>query len=91
MSKLNLFGKEIAFDKELEIIQGDFGMNIYLIYKDGETETRRNCTEFHHLYRDTNSAIESDIHSTGGTFDSNIVESIVITKASKLYNEHRGD
>ena len=94
MGNLVVFGQKQAWGQELEILinHSPLGIDCVLTYKDGEsrtkTETRHNCTEFHHRFDSFNgrasSAFESDIHSTGGTVDIDRLESIEIRMADRL-------
>jgi len=103
MNNLTIFGKEHPVDKEIELFDdSEFGMDCVIRYRDdidrhytGITETRHNCTEFHHLYNiedkqfdRLSSAFESDIHGTGGTKDIELIEWIQVTKATKKHETY---
>jgi len=88
-------------NKELEIFFEDeklhpFGFNAEIkFHKEAgrKNHTRYNGTEFHFMFKtyvEENGAfaIESDIHSQGGTTPIDEVKSITITIAEKLHTDH---
>lgn len=96
MGILIVFGKPLNWSDEIELTVGsEFGLNCTLFMKDGKISYRRNCTEFHHRFKEgigdrEASAFESDIHSTGGVVELDKVDRIEVELASHLYDEHFG-
>jgi len=87
------------FNVELEqffnVPEFPFGVNVALVYHIETArvpETRYNATEFHYMYKpyisELSLAIESDIHSSGGTTDIAKIISVIITKAEKKHISH---
>jgi len=90
---LILFGAELDFNNEIEILSKDkFGMDITIEFKGiTKPEVRHNCTEFHHMFKTKfapSSAYESDIHSTGGVIANEHVTKITVVKATKKNKDY---
>lgn len=92
MSKLVLFGANIDWNREIEVNSIDeFGMDVIIHLKDGTSQTRNNCTEFHHRFDSViaeSSAFESDIHSTGGTMELKRIDKIEVVLATKKHENY---
>jgi hypothetical protein len=96
MERLIIFGQEFDVNTEIEIKvdRTELGMDCYIVYNDGTSETAHNCTEFHHLYDKSygftrvSSAFESDIHQTGMTKEVKYIKWIVVVKSIKLNPEY---
>jgi hypothetical protein len=67
-----------------------YGFTAVIAYRDGRVEQRNNLTEVHHLYKSHTPSIafESDHHSTGGTKDISVIDTVVVFAASKMEEEY---
>jgi hypothetical protein len=108
--KLFIHGIEHDSSREIEIFNHDKGFNVIIKYKDDLSDMRNyeaffntregeeislcNVTEFHHLYRPGHTAFESNIHSTGHTFDEEFLsafESIFVVSADVVEEDFYSD
>ena len=91
---LKVLGNKMNWDNELEIKDpSEFGMDVIIHLKDGMISIRHNCTEFHHRYErmgEPCSAMESDIHGTGGTVELSRVKMITVLDSTKKHEHHWG-
>ena len=80
------------FHDEMNI---EYGFTAVIKYKDEwfpsrfepSLKTVHNVTEVHHLYKSAHSALESDIHRTGGTYELDEIDYIQITPSDKIYDK----
>jgi hypothetical protein len=88
---ITLDGKEVNNTEEFEIFNKENGFNVTLEYHPDsgrDSETLLNCTEVHYLYNSqfgSNIALESNIHSDGGTRPVLEMVRIIIITANKHY------
>lgn len=89
--KIIYLTQELDATKEHELISKNvFGFKVRVKYtKESwypiKEETIYNCTEVHNLYRNDSIAFESNINQTGFTRIIDIIESVNIEIADKLY------
>lgn len=94
MAVLKVFNGFLNWDDEIEInLNNEFGLDCVIFLKDGGISYRRNCTEFHHRFKEgianrEASAFESDIHSTGGVIELEKVDRIEVSLATHLSDQH---
>ena len=95
--KIEYLGKELDVTKEHELLsESEFGFKVDIKYTKNswcskKEDTAYNCTEVHHLWSvdymgGASIAFESDIHLTGFTRRIDIIESVNIEIADKLYD-----
>lgn len=79
---------DVEYELESQQFYCDLGFDVYLFYRNGRIACLHTVTEVHHLYdMHSDSAFESDIHSTGQTVLVDKVKAIVITQATLLANQ----
>lgn len=73
----------------------NLGMNVYILYKNGDREIRNNVTEIHYNFPSVVSeevgdrvAFESDVHGTGGTVRVDTIQEFEAVAANKKEKEY---
>lgn len=87
MAQLIHNGDKLDDKLEYELVFREHGVNASVVFEEGFIEHLNNVTEFHWRYkRDVDGyrvAFESDIHSTGLTYNCERILSVTLTKADK--------
>jgi len=102
MAKIIYLGETLDAEKEHELFtDNEYGFKIDIKYTDDswypdKKDRAYNCTEFHWRYNESREwekvkdvAFESDIHMTGFTRKLDVIESVTISLAEKLYEDYR--
>lgn len=90
-SNLTFLGNKLNSELEWEFFADNgLGFSVKIKFTDGKTQTFNNITEFHWRFKSHDKpsvALESDIHSTGGTRDIERIETCEVT-LEKNIQEH---